>query len=213
MTVRAGVVRHDRRVDNWDALQRTPIPELQRRAALIEMIDDFLEPSPVENGLFVWEDGGGQNTAWQFSDDGRVLLLTYEHEGLLNVINEELIVQRGFYDGVPTDLMELVLRDSAATGFIDFSDESLGTLLVASGVFWFDGDVWHIAEGLTRYCAENDVYIGESGFDYCTRPYLLGQDFTADTYYQKFALMDWMKEPERAELRRTIDAGFAAYGE
>lgn len=53
----------------------------------------------------------------------------------------------------------------------------------------------------------------ESGFEYCTRPYLLGQEFTADTYYQEFALMDWMKEPERAELRRRIDAGFAAYGE
>lgn len=199
-------------MDTWEALQQTPIPELRRRAALVEMVDEFLKPSPPENGLYVWADGGGQTTAWQFADDGKALLLTLEHEGVLNVINEEVHVQRGFFDGVPSELVALIQRDPEATGFFDFSDEA-GPVLSASGVFWCDGVRWHVAEGLRRYCTENDVYIEESGYEYCTRPYLLGQEFTADTYYQEFALMDWMKEPERAELRRRIDAGFAAYGE
>jgi hypothetical protein len=201
-------------MDTWEALQQTPVPELRRRAELIEKIDEFLHPSPAENGLFVWADGSGQTTAWQFSDDGYVLLLAYEHEGFLNVINDELDVQRGFYRGVPDDLMSLILRDPAATGFVYSADDDGTDVITASGVFWFDGVQWHVSEGLSAYCQENNVPIEESGLEYCTRTYLLGQEFNATSFYEhQVGLMDWMKEPERAELRRRIDAGFAAHGE
>ncbi|MFI1582894.1 hypothetical protein [Embleya sp. NPDC020630] len=89
----------------WDALAATPLPEVRRRAAVM---DDLAGVAPVAvpgARRLAWNDdgGGGQSAVWHFAEDGRVLLLTFDHESALNLYAEEdfalqesfLCVERG----------------------------------------------------------------------------------------------------------------------
>ncbi|MGC4907796.1 hypothetical protein ACLQ2J_19000 [Streptomyces cyaneofuscatus] len=82
----------------WEALAATPLPEVRRRAAVM---DELAEVGPVTvTGAhrLAWNDGGGQSAVWYFAQDGRALLLTFDHEATLNLYAEEdFDLQEFFY--------------------------------------------------------------------------------------------------------------------
>ena len=48
------------------------------------------------------------------------------------------------------------------------------------GVFWFDGERWHAAEGFLEHCEREGLDpMVESGFEYCLQAYRFGHDLTA----------------------------------
>lgn len=88
----------------WQALQATALGEVRRRAALVAAVVD-VEPTTVDGAeRLAWNDGGGQSAVWYFTADGRALLLTFDHEGSLNLYAEDdYALQVSLYRGVPED--------------------------------------------------------------------------------------------------------------
>ncbi|MGC5344295.1 hypothetical protein [Streptomyces sp. DT171] len=203
----------------WKCLQATPAADVRRRAAVVDAMQradaharwgDKASPAPTRFGAadrYAWNDGGGQSTVWYFLPDGRVLLTVFDHEEDLNLYAEgDHRTQLDLYDGVPDDLKDIVLNQQETYEALNIPDPGTGqTVLAASGVYWYDGTRWHIAEGLTRYIAEHhseadDGAPGQhrpsparrvvdefnaAGFSWCMSPYLLGQDFTEETVLAK----------------------------
>ncbi|MFI6641141.1 hypothetical protein [Streptomyces sp. NPDC050504] len=167
----------------WDALTATPLPEVLRRAVAVDGLVG-IEPVAVPGARrLAWNDGGGQSAVWYFAQDGRVLLLTFDHESSLNLYAEDdYALQESFYKGVPEPLVELVRDRPENYESLNLTDPATGrTIHYAGGVFWFDGADWHVAEGLADHCRREDVDLfNESGFDYCLGVYRFGQDFTPE---------------------------------
>ncbi|MFJ2590087.1 hypothetical protein [Streptomyces sp. NPDC087538] len=168
----------------WDALAATPLPEARRRAAIMDDLAG-VEPVTVTGARrLAWNDGGGQSAVWYFAEDGRVLLLTFDHESALNLYAEEdFALQESFYEGVPEPLVALVRDRPENYESLNLTDSATGrTIHYAGGVFWYDGTRWHVSDGLAEYCRREDADLfGESGFDYCLDVYRFGQDFTPET--------------------------------
>ncbi|MDQ8704716.1 hypothetical protein RCO28_19785 [Streptomyces sp. LHD-70] len=168
----------------WAALRALPLSEVRRRAAVITEVTE-IGPMTVDGAeRFAWNDSGGQSAVWYFTADGRALLLTFDHESPLNLYAEDdYALQRSMYDGVPEDLLRLVLDRPENYESLNLTDpRSGGTIHYAGGVFWFDAERWHIADGTRTHCAREqlDLFV-ESGFDYCLSEYLLDTpDFTAE---------------------------------
>ncbi|MFE1951140.1 hypothetical protein ACFW9D_11795 [Streptomyces sp. NPDC059524] len=167
----------------WDALAATPLPEVRRRAAVM---DELAEVAPVAVAgaqRLAWNDGGGQSAVWYFTEDGRALLLTFDHETELNLYAEEdYALQESLYEGVPEDLVALVRDRPENYESLNLTDAATGrSIHYAGGVFWFDGTRWYVADGLAKHCqGEGLDLLAESGFDYCLDDYLFGQDFTPE---------------------------------
>ncbi|MFE9039745.1 hypothetical protein ACFYOG_02435 [Streptomyces sp. NPDC007818] len=163
----------------WDALAATPLPEVRRRAELVDE-QAGIEPVTVPGARrLAWNDGGGQSAVWYFADDGRAMLLTFDHESELNLYAEEdYELQESFYDGVPEPLVALVRDRPENYESLNLTDPATGrTIHYAGGVFWYDGTRWHIAAGLEEYTRREDVDLFEaSGFDYCLEVYRFGED-------------------------------------
>lgn len=196
----------------WDALTATPLPEVRRRAAVV---DDFVGVQPVTvpgARRLAWNDGGGQSAVWYFAEDGRALLLTFDHESELNLYAEDdFALQESFYEGVPESLVALVRDRPENYESLNLTDPGTGrTIHYAGGVFWYDGTRWHVADGLAEYCRQEDVDLfDESGFAYCLAVYGFGRDFTPEALV---ALRDEKgryedekaKEADASELRATF---------
>ncbi|MGJ3559686.1 hypothetical protein ACR6C2_17090 [Streptomyces sp. INA 01156] len=150
-------------------------------------MDDLagVEPVTVTGARrLAWNDGGGQSAVWYFAEDGRVLLLTFDHESELNLYAEDdFALQESFYEGVPESLVALVRDRPENYESLNLTDSATGrTIHYAGGVFWYDGTRWHVSDGLAEYCRSEDADLfGESGFDYCLAVYRFGQDFTPET--------------------------------
>jgi len=150
-------------------------------------MDDLVDVAPVTvSGArrLAWNDGGGQSAVWYFADDGRVLLLTFDHESDLNLYAEEdFALQESFYKGVPEALVGLVRDRPENYESLNLTDPATDrTIHYAGGVFWYDGTRWHVSDGLAEYCRREDADLfGDSGFDYCLGGYRFGQDFTPET--------------------------------
>ncbi|MFD5965755.1 hypothetical protein ACFWGR_05930 [Streptomyces sp. NPDC060311] len=168
----------------WDALSVTPLPEVRRRAAVLDELAG-VEPVTVPGAhRLAWNDGGGQSAVWYFAEDGRVLLLTFDHESELNLYAEDdHALQESLYDGVPEELVALVRDRPENYESLNLTDPATGrTIHYAGGVFWYDGTRWQVSDGLAEYCRrEDEDPFGESGFDYCLTDYRFGQDFTPKT--------------------------------
>ncbi|MBX4177348.1 hypothetical protein [Streptomyces geysiriensis] len=168
----------------WDALTVTPLPEIRRRAAVL---DDLAEVDPVTvpgAHRLAWNDGGGQSAVWYFTEDGRALLLTFDHESVLNLYAEDdFALQESFFEGVPESLVTLVRDRPENYESLNLTDATTGrTIHYAGGVFWYDGTRWQVSDGLAEYCRREGLDLfGESGFDYCLDAYRLGQDFTPES--------------------------------
>lgn len=169
----------------WAALAATPLEEVRRRAAVIDAITEI---TPVEvDGAerFAWNDGGGQSAVWYFTPDERALLLTFDHESDLNLFAEEdYSVQEALYDGVPEHLVALVRDRPENYESLNLVDAETGaTIHYAGGVFWFDGERWHQAEGFLDHCRREGLDpLSESGFTYCLGVYRFGGEFTPDQH-------------------------------
>ncbi|MFB6502493.1 MULTISPECIES: hypothetical protein [unclassified Streptomyces] len=167
----------------WDALAATPLPEVRRRAAVM---DDLAGVAPVTvpgAHRLAWNDRGGQSAVWYFAEDGRALLLTFDHESDLNLYAEEdYDLQESFYKGVPESLVALVRDRPENYESLNLTDPGTGrTIHYAGGVFWYDGTRWHVSDGLTEYCEDEDADLfADSGFGYCLDSYRFGQDFTPE---------------------------------
>ncbi|MDG9688607.1 hypothetical protein QC281_00660 [Streptomyces sp. DH17] len=197
----------------WDALTVTSLTEIRRRAAVM---DDLAEVEPVTvpgARRLAWNDGGGQSAVWYFTEDGRVLLLTFDHESQLNLYAEdEFVLQESFFEGVPDSLVTLVRDRPENYESLNLTDATTGrTIHYAGGVFWYDGTRWHVSDGLAEYCRREDLDLfSESGFDYCRDAYRFGQDFTPESVaavreddgrYED----DEEKEADLAGLREVFD--------
>ncbi|MCX5037980.1 hypothetical protein QMA61_07935 [Streptomyces coelicoflavus] len=168
----------------WDALSATPLPEVRRRAAVVDALTGVGPVTVPGAHRLAWNDRGGQSAVWYFADDGRVLLLTFDHESELNLYAEEdYALQESLYDGVPEALVALVRDRPENYESLNLTDSATGrTIHYAGGVFWYDGTRWHVSDGLAEYCRrEDEDLFGESGFAYCLGAYGFGRDFTPET--------------------------------
>ncbi|MEV1049324.1 hypothetical protein [Streptomyces sp. NPDC049916] len=194
----------------WDALAATPLEEVRRRAAVL---DELAEAEPVlvpGARRLAWNDSGGQSAVWYFAADGRVLLLTFDHEAALNLYAEEdYALQESFYAGVPASLVDLVRDRPENYESLNLTDPATGrTIHYAGGVFWYDGADWHVSEGTEEYCRHEKIDLfGESGFDYCLRDYRFGADLTPEAVVESRDEGGWYgSEQEReADLARVRD--------
>ncbi|TWS25835.1 hypothetical protein FK268_00750 [Tsukamurella sputi] len=208
-------------MSTWEELQRTSITEVRRRAAIVDTWND-IEPVEVPGGKrFAWNDGGGQAAGWFFAADGRVLLLTYEHESTLNFYDGDFAEQRAVFGGVPEDLVAMVANQPENYEFLNVSDNEGASLPHASGVFWFDGAQWHVAPGLIEYCTTHDIPLFTSdgfafdvGFDYALAAYRFGQEFTPESLIAEQVANGYYQEPGEKEtalgLLRTVFAEYDA---
>lgn len=184
----------------WAALRALPLPEVRRRAAVLTEVTE-IAPMTVDGAeRFAWNDSGGQSAVWHFTADGRALLLTFDHESPLNLYAEEdYALQRSLYDGIPDDLLRLVLDRPENYESLNLTDPHTGTAIhYAGGVFWFDGEQWHIADGTRTHCTHEqlDLFV-ETGFDYCLSGYLLDTpDFTPEAIVKHRTDEGWYEDEE-----------------
>ncbi|MDK0520023.1 hypothetical protein [Streptomyces sp. ML-6] len=167
----------------WNALAATPLPEVRRRAAVMNELAEVAPVTVPGADRLAWNDRGGQSAVWYFAEDGRALLLTFDHESDLNLYAEEdYDLQESFYKGAPESLVALVRDQPENYESLNLTDPGTGrTIHYAGGVFWYDGTRWHVADGLTEYCeSEGANLFADSGFNYCLGSYLFGQDFTPE---------------------------------
>ncbi|MFI6286126.1 hypothetical protein ACIBCM_15425 [Streptomyces sp. NPDC051018] len=204
-------------------LDATPLAELRRRAAIVTALSggpaSFSRKAVsyrVDGATrFSWNDSGGQSVRWYFTDDGRALLLAFEHEGELNVPGpvDDFALQRTYYRGVPEDLLRYAGDRTPAYENLTLTDPETGaTLLTATGVCWYDGARWHIAEGLLEYCEDEGIDLDyEAGLD--MSPYVLDREFTPESYLDHYYHRDGhnLTVGERAALLDSIRPAFAQY--
>ena len=204
-------------------LDALPLAELRRRAAIVSALSggpaSFSTKSVsyrVDDATrFAWNDSGGQSIAWYFTDDGRALLIAFEHEGELNVPGPtgDFALQQTYYRGVPDDLLRYAGDRTKAYENLTLTDPETGaTLLTATGVCWYDGTHWHVAEGLLEYCASEDIDLAfEAGLD--LSPYVLDRDFTPESYLDHYYNRDGdlVTAAERGTVLDTIRPVFAQH--
>lgn len=201
-------------------LNSTPLDELRYRAAVVTDLSltdaSFASPSMTyrvgDAVRYATNDSGGQSVKWYFTDDGRALLLTFEHEGDLNAAGPDdgYALMTRFFHGVPADLLRLAGDRTEAYENLLLTDPVSGdALLLTSGVVWFDGETWRIADGLLAYCAEENVDLGEAGL-YLLDPYLLDEEFTPESYVDHF-LYDGWDGPDREALLAQVRPVFARH--
>ncbi|MFI8875322.1 hypothetical protein [Streptomyces sp. NPDC055243] len=202
--------------ETWDALKAAPIAEIRRRAAILHTIVD-VSPVTVEGAeRFAWNDSGGQSAVWYFTPDGRAMLLTFDHETDLNLYAEGTFAeQESLYRGVPADLVQLVRNRPENYESLNLTEHGTDeTIHYAGGVFWFDGTQWRAAEGFLDHCDQADLDpMSESGFDYCLEDYLLGQEFTAESFIAYRDAEGWYDDPaEKDAALGTVREVFARHG-
>ncbi|WP_181773973.1 hypothetical protein [Amycolatopsis pittospori] len=167
----------------WAALGATSLDEVRRRAAVIDAVTE-ITPVVVDGAeRFAWNDGGGQSAVWYFTPDEHALLLTFDHESDLNLFAEgSYAEQEALYGGVPAQLVGLVRDRPENYESLNLVDAETGaTILYAGGVFWFDGERWHQAEGFLDHCRREGLDpLSESGFTYCLGDYRFGEEFTPE---------------------------------
>jgi hypothetical protein len=204
-------------------LDATPPAELRRRAAIVAALSggpaSFSKKSVsyrVDGATrFAWNDSGGQSVRWYFTDGGRALLIGFEHEGELNVPGPtgDFALQRTFYRGVPDDLLRYAGDRTPAYENLTLTDPETGaTLLTATGVCWYDGAHWHVADGLLEHCADEGIDLDfESGLD--LSPYVLDRPFTPEAYLDHYYNRDGdlVTADERPKLLDAIRPVFARH--
>ena len=152
-----------------------PLAEVERRARLIGTLAEVEATQIADAVRYGWENGAGDVTAWYFRPDGTALLITFDHESPLSRYPDwDLAGQLSFFDGLPAGLRALVVGqpedDLLPTITSDGDDATEAT--TATGVAWFDGSTWRVAEGLERYCAQHGHSLtGDTGLEFCLLTY------------------------------------------
>lgn len=176
------------------ALNSTPLAELEWRAAIVTELSgtegSFASATRsyrVGNATrYADNDSGGSSTVLYVTDDGRALLITFNCDSDLNpgFADWNFATLREYYRGVPDDLMHLASDRTAAYENHGPTDPGTGAfLIVATGVCWFDGREWHLADGLVDFCEAEGLNLAyESGLTVGT--YALDEEFTPETYFE-----------------------------
>jgi hypothetical protein len=203
----------------WAALQATEPVEVQRRTGIIAEFGELegltAVGPPVVDGArrHAWTDGCGQSAVWYYDRNSQILLLTFDHESDLNLFTQNTYaLQERLYRGVPAELMRLVHNRPGNYESHNVAHPETGDRLHgAGGIFWYDGDRWHVADGLAEHCRHKglDLFV-VSGFDYCTEPYRFGLEFTAEAIVEERAATGWYSGvgrqwAELANLRKIFD--------
>lgn len=196
--------------ETWESLQRTNLDEVLRRATLVELCREDIDHGANSVGQrWVWNDGGGQSTVWHFFSDGRVLLLTFDHESPLNLFGTGAYAEQlALYAGVPEDMLSVVLNQPENYESLNLVDDAIGaTVHYAGGIFWCDGTQWHIAQGLVDYCQTHDLDLWEdSGFSYCIEPYRFGESFTVEDVLEQRREDDhYWEQDSPADVEQAIE--------
>ncbi|MFF4983973.1 hypothetical protein ACFY3O_28500 [Streptomyces sp. NPDC001046] len=164
----------------WTALQRTSFTDLKRRVMVVDaLLADNRRVTVTGAERFACNDGGGDSAVWYFTADGRILLLTQWHDSELNAYgdhdeaDEDFAVQDSYFDGVPADLVELVRNKPETAESFNIRTRLGDSIHSATGVFWFDGIRWRVAEGLAEHCRRNGIDVYEEAglccIDACLR--------------------------------------------
>lgn len=200
----------------WNALQQTPLSDLKRRA---KIVDTLKEIEPVELAgaeRFAYDCGDGDALAWYFAADGKVLLVTFLHESELNTFDcheeegEDYAVQRSYFKGVPEDLVALVENQEETDELLIIDDATGGrTIQVATGVYWCDGNSWHVAEGLREHCQNAGLDVFDEGGFYMVYQYVLGRPFTPEAYHEA-TFNEYLSAEENEERLEQVRAVFAS---
>jgi hypothetical protein len=169
-------------------LAQWPVDELRRRARILSALFET-DPVTLSGCEFVLcANGAGDDASWLFVDDGRVLLLVFDHESVLNLYAEnDVAAQFRMYEGVPDDLLALVRGLPEGCPFLMLG-KGTEAMPIASGVFWFDGSIWRPSLGLISLVEERHLDLfDDSGFEHCTGWCLLDQVYTPEALIEEDA--------------------------
>ena len=202
-----------------ELLNDSSYEELRYRAAVVGDLS-YTEPSFAQDSKtyrfgnatrYANNDSGGQSAIWYFTDDGKILLITFTHDCAANVGGSDYERQRSFYRGVPADLMRLAAdRTPAYENLIVENPETGDSVLVATAVAWFDGAEWNISDGAAAFCEEEGFDPGEGTLTELD-PYMLGETFTPETYIDDYFLYPGWPGSDRETLLEEIRPIFARH--
>ncbi|MDT9592257.1 hypothetical protein RDV89_04220 [Nocardioides zeae] len=157
--------------------------EVRRRARVVGERTGV--PSVVLDGVerHGWRGGDGRATAWYFTADGRALLTWFDPCSELADVparGRDGVEPEAYYgamfDGVPDDLRAAV---TDRPGDLLPNTQGSGTPVhLVTGVFWFDGLHWRMADGWLRENARRDD--PDPGAVECLEVYALGKPFGFD---------------------------------
>lgn len=135
-------------------------------------------------------------------------LSTYcEHDD----VDKDYAQQSSYFDGVPAALAALVRKRPETTESINIESGMGDRIHLATGVFWYDGTRWHVAEGLVEHCRRNGIDLcAQSGLS-TIGPCLLGQEFTPERYFAHMGYDEGHSEKEQRALMESIRAAFARH--
>ncbi|MET7641117.1 hypothetical protein [Streptomyces sp. NPDC005438] len=209
--------------DELTALDALPLEELRRRMAIVtELTGTAASCSQVTRRYrlpggtrYAWNDSGGTSLYVYVTDDGRALLVTFEADHQLNIGfgDEDHPYLRAMLQGVPSDLLRMTEVPGQDSGDrypdLTLTDPDTGRrLLAATGVFWYDGQRWrHAAEGVLAACAWEGIEPTEEP-TVAASVYLLGEEFTPDTYFTRWCDDPALSPERRDHLRDLVATAF-----
>ncbi|MFC8093565.1 hypothetical protein [Streptomyces sp. NPDC057301] len=202
----------------WTALQRTSFADPKRRVTVVDaLLTDSQRATVTGAERFAYHNGAGDSAVWYFTADGRILLLTQWHESELNTYgdhdeaDEDFAVQDSYFDGVPADLVGLVRNQPETTESFNIRTRLGDSIHSATGVFWFDGIRWRVAEGLVEHCRRKDIDLYEESGLCSLNSCLLGEEFTPERYFTHHRCVDDLDEMEQRTAMDVIRAAFARH--
>ncbi|MFD0556462.1 hypothetical protein FB566_1702 [Stackebrandtia endophytica] len=166
-------------------LRATHPRELCFRLEVLTRIDGR-EPVTVDGVThYGFGNGAGDTVNAWFTDDGRGLVVTFDHNGELNFY-EDGPAQAALYEGVPDDLLGLVRNvpetDTMLSALLPDGTE----LVVASGVFHFSGPC-AMADGLVSWLQKSGLDTTDTGIDWLLESFLALRDFSPATVAETVA--------------------------
>lgn len=202
----------------WTALQRTSFADLKRRVTVVDaLLTDTRRVTVTGAERFAYHDGDGDSAVWYFTADGRILLLTQWHDSELNAYgdhdeaDEDFAVQDSYFDGVPANLVGLVRNQPETTESFNIRTHLGDSIHSATGVFWFDGIRWRVAEGLAEHCRRKGIDVYEESGLCCVNAYLLGEEFTPKRYFARHHCADDLDAAGQRTAMDVIRAAFARH--
>ncbi|MFC5058594.1 DUF6357 family protein [Saccharothrix xinjiangensis] len=162
-----------RREFDGSVLRRTHPRELRRRLRVLTHVDGR-EPTTVAGVThFGFGNGDGDTVDAWFTAEGRGLVLTFDHTSALNA-PDDAHARAALYDGVPTDLLDLVKHVPRAGTTPAHPD---GAPAAATGVFTFSGPCAP-SDGLVSRLQATRSGIEATGLNRLLEVFLAPEDFT-----------------------------------
>lgn len=160
-------------------LRRTHPRDLRTRLEVLTRIDGRKPVTADGVTHYGFGNGVGDTVNAWFTDEGRGLVVTFDHNGELNFY-EDGPAQAALYEGVPEDLLALVRNvpetDTTLSALLPDGTE----LVVATGVFHFSGPC-AMADGLVSRLQESQLDAEDTGVGWLLEGFLAMEDFSPTT--------------------------------